>query len=180
MTPRRRSSDPPRGKRCGRGPKATPSPESVIAALESVIDETRRLFHRMRVAAEQVHRQGGMSGGRRGVLRDLDRLGPQTVPQMARARPVSRQHIQTLVDQLAAEGHVEFVQNPAHKRSHLIRLTRKGKELVEAMNRREAKILPRLRIGIPEHELRTTAASLRVVRELLESDQWKRLVKSAR
>jgi DNA-binding MarR family transcriptional regulator len=134
----------------------------------------------MRVAAEQLHQQGGMSGGRRGVLRDLDRLGPQTVPQMARARAVSRQHIQTLVDQLAAEGHVEFVQNPAHKRSHLIRLTRKGKELVEAMNRREAKILPRLRIGIPEHELRTAAASLRAVRELLESDQWKRLVKSAR
>jgi hypothetical protein len=42
-----------------------------------------------------------MTAGKRGVLKGLDRLGPQTVPQMARARPVSRQHIQTLVNRLA-------------------------------------------------------------------------------
>ena len=146
----------------------------------AVIDETRRLFHRMRVAAEQLHRQGGMSGGRRGILVDLDRLGPQTVPQMARARPVSRQHIQALVDQLAEEGHVEFAENPAHRRSHLVRMTRKGQDLIDAMNRREARILAGLKIGIPERDLRRGAAALRAVRELLESDQWKRLVKTVR
>lgn len=134
----------------------------------------------MRVAAEQLHRQGGMSGGRRGILRDLDRLGPQTVPQMARARPVSRQHIQTLVNQLAEEGHVEFVENPAHQRSHLVQLTRRGKELIDTMNRREGRILAALKIGIPEKELRMAATVLRAVRDLLESDQWKRLVRSVR
>jgi DNA-binding MarR family transcriptional regulator len=99
---------------------------------------------------------------------------------MARARPVSRQHIQSLVDRLAAEGHVELAENPAHKRSHLVRLTGKGKVLVDAMNRREGMILTRLKIGIPEEDLRTAAATLRAVRELLESQQWKQLVRSAR
>jgi len=57
-----------------------------------------------------------LSAARRGVLRSLARLGPQTVPQMAGARPVSRQHIQTIVNALAADGLVETIDNPAHKR----------------------------------------------------------------
>lgn len=164
----------------GNGGSRRSATGGAAANLMAVMDETRKLFHRMRVAAEQLHRQGGMSGGRRGILRDLDRLGPQTVPQMARARPVSRQHIQTLVDQLRGEGQVEFMENPAHKRSHLVRLTPKGKELVDEMNRREAKILTRLEIGIPERDLRTAAEALKAVRELFESDQWRRLVKRIR
>ncbi len=114
------------------------------------------------------------------MLLDLDRLGPQTVPQMARARPVSRQHIQTIVNDLIEERHVELVVNPAHKRSHLVRLTRKGKEMVDAMNRREAKILTGMKIGIPEKDLQAAAAVLRAVRELLESEQWKRLARTVR
>jgi DNA-binding MarR family transcriptional regulator len=99
---------------------------------------------------------------------------------MARARPVSRQHIQTLVDQLAGEGHVELTENPAHKRSHLVRLTRKGSDLIDGMNRREAKIFAGLKIGIAEKDLRLASAVLRAVRQLLESDQWKRLVRGVR
>jgi DNA-binding MarR family transcriptional regulator len=121
-----------------------------------------------------------MTAGKRGVLKGLDRLGPQTVPQMARARPVSRQHIQTLVNQLAAEGHLELVENPAHRRSHLVRLTPQGKGLVDSMSRREEKVLTRLKFDIPDKDLRAAAAVLRAVRHMLESDHWRRLVKSIR
>ena len=155
------------------------APSTAVAeaqsALESLIDETRALFHRLTVAAKEVHRQGEMSAGRRGVLRSLDRLGLQTVPQMARARPVSRQLIQTLVNELAKEGHVEFVDNPAHKRSHLVRLTPKGTKLVEDMSRQEAKLLKELNIEIPAGDLRSAAAVLTAVRQLFESEQWRRL-----
>jgi DNA-binding MarR family transcriptional regulator len=149
-----------------------PAPE----VLQAVFDETRLLFHRLRAAAEQVHRQGSMSGGRRGILRDLDRFGPRTVPQMARSRPVSRQHIQTLVNGLAKEGHVEFVDNPAHKRSSLVRLTPRGKDFVDAMNRREQLLLARLKVDVPERDLEAAAAVMRAVRGLFESKQWKRLI----
>src|SRR5262249_19593397 len=95
-------------------------------AMDAVIGETVALFHRLRDASQQVHGQGELSSGRWGLLRDLDRLGPQTVPQMARSRPVSRQYIQTLVDGVVKQGLVELVENPAHKRSPLVELTAKG------------------------------------------------------
>ena len=101
-----------------------------LLALESVFAETVALFHRLRAVAEQVHGQGETSAGRRGILKSLDRLGSQTAPQMARARHVSRQHIQILVNQLAKEGLVDFIDNPAHKRSSLVHLTRKGKNTI--------------------------------------------------
>ena len=43
--------------------------------------------------------------------------GPLTVPQIAQMRPTSRQRMQRLADELAAEGLVEFIDNPGHRRS---------------------------------------------------------------
>ena len=148
--------------------------------LESVFGETVSLFHRLRAVAEQVHLEGEMAEGKLGVLKGLDLSGPQTVPQMARARPVSRQYIQTLVDQLTDEGHVELIDNPSHRRSSLVRLTSRGKAFVDAAMRRQAKIFSRLKTGIPEKDLRTAASVLSAVRAFFESDQWKRLLKVAR
>ncbi len=107
-------------------------------AMQEVIDQTVSLFHLLRALAEQIHQQGELSAGRRGILRELDRLGPQTVPQMARARPVSRQHIQLEVNQLEDDGLVELIENIAHKRSRLVRLTQKGKAYLKVMEGREA------------------------------------------
>lgn len=134
------------------------------------------LFHRLRWEAEQIHGQGQRSSGRRGVLRGLDLRGPKTVPQMARERPVSRQYIQSLVNGLAGEGLVEFFDNPAHRRSSLVRLTEKGIDLVAAMNRREQKLFSSAKITIEEKRLRAAAAVLRAIRELFESEQWKQQV----
>lgn len=139
-----------------------------LSALESLTAETARLFHRLKVVAEEVHHQGETTAGRRGALRGLYRAGPQTVPQMARARSVSRQHIQTLVNALAEDGLLEQVKNPAHQRSHLIKLTTKGKDLVETMNRREERVFNRLTIPISKKRLQDAADVLRMVRSLFE------------
>ena len=147
------------------------------SALASLIGEVVALFHRLRIVSEQIHRQGEMTSGKRGVLGSLDRFGPQTVPAMARARPVSRQYIQTLVNQLSDEGLVEFIENPAHKRSHLIRLTPKGKVLLDSMIQRETELLSLLKLDIQEKALRDGAGVLKAVRELFESKQWKELLK---
>jgi DNA-binding MarR family transcriptional regulator len=137
------------------------------AAMQEVFDQTVSLFHLLRALAAQLHGQGEMTAGRRGILRGLDRLGPQTVPQMARARPVSRQHIQLEVNQLEVDGLVELIENVAHKRSRLVRLTPRGKAQLEAMERREADLYAELGPPIPEWELRATAAVLRELRETL-------------
>lgn len=73
------------------------------------------------------------AGGEFGVLRTLLMEGAQTVPQMAAARPVSRQHCQTIVNGLAEQGLVEFVDNPRHKRSKLVRVTKRGRARFESM-----------------------------------------------
>ena len=152
----------------------------MVEAVEGLIDETRLLFHRMKLAAEQLHRAEETTAGMRGVLFGLDRSGPQTVPQMARARPVSRQHIQMLVNPLVERRCVELVDNPAHKRSKLVRLTPRGRKLVDRMRRRESKVLGALGKGMSEKQLRSAAAVMRSVRETLAGDEWQRLVNRAR
>ncbi|NIO16403.1 MAG: MarR family transcriptional regulator [Deltaproteobacteria bacterium] len=147
-----------------------------LKALMEVIDETRGLFHRMAAAAQQIHRQGEITGGRRGVLMNLQKQGPLTVPSMARQRPVSRQHIQTIVNGLREDGFVELIDNPAHKRSRLVTLTPKGEKLVEEMNRLEARILSELVAGIPAEDLERTAAVLRSLKELFSGRKWYELV----
>jgi DNA-binding MarR family transcriptional regulator len=142
-----------------------------LAALDQVFTETVALFHRLRAVAEEVHGQGELTAGKRGILKDLARLGPQTVPQMARARPVSRQHIQLLVNMLEADGYVQWVENPAHKRSLLVRLTPEGEALFQTMSQKEAEHLSALEIDIDEKDLETTVSVLRSLRELLTSEQ---------
>jgi DNA-binding MarR family transcriptional regulator len=140
----------------------------LVEATSSLVDETRALFHRMKLAAEQLHAAEGITAGMRGVLFGLASTGPQTVPQMARQRPVSRQHIQTLVNPLVDKRLVRLVDNPAHRRSKLVELTAAGQRLVERMGRREAKALGLLSSGLSESRLRSAAATLRALRERFE------------
>jgi DNA-binding MarR family transcriptional regulator len=140
---------------------------SQAAALQALIDETRALFHRLRAAAGELHGQGAATAGRRGVLASLRARGPQTVPEMARARPVSRQHIQVLVNALARDGLVESAPNPAHRRSHLVRLTPRGEALIDAMRKREAQRLAEIARALPARDLAAAAATLTAVREQL-------------
>ena len=141
-------------------------------ALESVIHETVRLFHRLRWEAQELYQLGALSSGLVGVLKSLQGLGPQTVPQMARARPVSRQYIQSLVNDLAAKDYVKFIDNPAHKRSSLVRLTRRGEARLEAVARLESKMFGGMKVDIAEKDLREAENVLRNIREFFESKEW--------
>lgn len=132
-----------------------------IAALRDVLfPAVVRLNYRGIAFLEQVHGAGELVAGRRGVLVDLARRGPQTVPQMARSRAVSRQYIQRIVNALVADGLVELTRNPAHRRSPLVRITPEGSALVEAMHEREAAVLARLELDASAEELRAAAALL--------------------
>src|SRR5260370_31350670 len=111
------------------------------SAMLRLFDEIPAIFHRLKTVAADVHGLDAPSAGRRGVLRSLDTLGPQSVPQLARARPVSRQHVQVLVTGLLEDGLVAMEENPAHRKSPLVRLTPKGRRRLPAMPHRQAKLL---------------------------------------
>ncbi len=89
---------------------------------------------------------------------------------MARSRPVSRQHIQTLVDALRADGLVELVDNPAHARSHLVRLTRDGEALCREMERAEDEVYAAVHEGLSTSALELSARTLRSLRVALEKE----------
>lgn len=144
--------------------------EEAGAALAALVDETAALSHRLRAAAEATYGEGEASAGRRGVLSSLARLGPQTVPQLARARPVSRQHIQLLVNALLDDGLVALAANPAHRRSHLVRLTVKGARRAEQVAALDARLLGEVASGLSATGLRAAAQTLRAVRSAFEDE----------
>ncbi len=147
-------------------------PSSTHYALYRLIAESRALFHALREAAEQLHGDGRLTAGRRGVLESLEHMGPQTIPQLARSRPVSRQHIQALVAELLEDGLVERVPNPAHKRSFLVRLTDQGRERIAEMTEQEAGALSQLSWPEPS-ELRRAADTMARVRRTFAGAEWR-------
>jgi len=142
--------------------------------------EAARLYLRMRVAAEQLMGDGGHSSGRRSLLRGLARHGPKTVSQMARERPVARQHFQRLVNGLRDDGLVELRPNPAHKRSPLVALTDRGEGLVDGMEKREGGLWRWLAREMTVQEIRQATSVVRRVKARLESGEWQRLVERSK
>ncbi len=140
--------------------------------LRAVVDETIALFHRLRWVAEQIYGPDGRSTARRGILRGLLRYGPQTVPVLARARSVTRQNVQPVVDQLAREGLVERVPNPEHARSRHVRITEAGARLVTEMDAIDAAVLELVGAGLSTKDLDATARTLKALRERFES-RWR-------
>jgi DNA-binding MarR family transcriptional regulator len=130
------------------------------AAVDKLTMTAALLYFRMRRAAEEITGEGAQSSGRRSILKSLGKAAPQTVPQMARVRAVSRQHIQKLVNGLLDDRLVELIENPAHKKSKLVRITTAGQIVANATHRREAEILPELSRGLSLEDIETATRVL--------------------
>jgi DNA-binding MarR family transcriptional regulator len=135
--------------------------------LEFLFLEVNALATRLKVAARQLHFETRLPAGGRAILQGLARNGPQSVPQLARARATSRQNIQTLVNRFETEGWVEFAVNPAHKRSDLVQLTERGRELLAGALDREASYLAPLLSHSSEADVLAAAVLLKEIRAAL-------------
>src|SRR5512145_2115117 len=100
--------------------------DSKAEAIAELMLEVAQCFFRIRTLGQKTGLITSWGGGAFGFMRSIALLGPLTVPQIAQMRPTSRQRMQRLADELAAEGLVEFVDNPKHRRSKLVQLTPKG------------------------------------------------------
>jgi DNA-binding MarR family transcriptional regulator len=147
----------------------------LVVQLVELFDETRLLFHALKQWSETLHAEIGMTAAMRGVLELLMVSGPATVPGMARARGVSRQHIQQQVDALRERGFVERQENPAHKRSSMIALTDKGRALIQNMRAEELNTLSRIQVGASDHAMLEAAHVLSAWRAALQRDTASRL-----
>ena len=163
-------------KKKARDKRKEESVNETLLAFHIIAGATVEFFHCLKTVGAQVHHEGELSDTKRGVLMNLHRLGPQTVPQMARSRQVSRQNIQTIVNLLLDDGYIELIDNPAHKRSSMVSLTLNGESYVEEMNHLERDILSRLDFDIENKEILKAAEVLKTLHKTFKSRQWKELM----
>jgi DNA-binding MarR family transcriptional regulator len=122
-------------------------------AIADLALEVAQFFFRLRAIGQKTGLITTWGAGTFGFMRSLALIGPLTVPQIAQMRPTSRQRMQRLADELAAEGLVEFIDNPRHRRSKLVRLTRKGDARYREMNTRLLTIAASFGVALSEADI---------------------------
>ncbi|MGF1530741.1 MAG: MarR family winged helix-turn-helix transcriptional regulator [Puniceicoccaceae bacterium] len=136
--------------------------------VQSVFDEIRRLHNRLRWLGDNAHPNLGLSAVKRSLLLSLHREGAQRVPELAKERLVSRQIIQTQINDLISSGLVKSTPNPKNQRSSLIELTPKGNQVLRQMEDREQEILQESGLPMKPEELETVFLGLQRIRLHLE------------
>jgi DNA-binding MarR family transcriptional regulator len=149
----------------GRRTAARPIADRKAEAIADLMLEVAQCFFRIRALGRKTGLITSWGGGAFGFLRSLALLGPLTVPQIAQMRPTSRQRMQRLADELAAEGLVRFIDNPKHRRSKLVQLTPKGEARYRELNARLLSIASTMGVALSEPDVRRTSE---VVRNLSE------------
>ena len=122
--------------------------------IEALLNEVRLLYHRIVQVGELLHVDESVSLGMRAVLEYLLRNGPTTVPEIARSRSVTRQHIQILVNDLLDQDLVVLEDNPLHKRSSLVTLTKESERIIRRMRKRESQLYHGTKFGVKRNELK--------------------------
>jgi DNA-binding MarR family transcriptional regulator len=148
-------------------------------AIADLMLEVAQFFFRLRAIGQRTGLITSWGGGAFGFMRSLALIGPLTVPQIAQMRPTSRQRMQRLADELAAEGLVEFIDNPRHRRSKLVRLTRKGEARYRELSARFLAIASTMGDELSETDIRKTTE---IVQRLSDeaNERSERLPRSAR
>jgi DNA-binding MarR family transcriptional regulator len=130
-------------------------------AIAELMLEVAQFFFRIRALGQKTGLITSWGGGAFGFMRSLALLGPLTVPHIARMRPTSRQRMQRLADELAAAGLVEFLDNPKHRSSKLVRLTRKGDARYRELSARFLAIASTMGVDLSEADIRKTTEIVR-------------------
>ncbi len=158
-----------RGSGAVRRTGAEPDVDGKGEAIAELMLEVAQCFFRIRSLGQKEGFITGWGGGAFGFMRSLALLGLLTVPQIAQMRPTSRQRMQRLADELAAEGLVEFIDNPKHRRSKLVQLTRKGDTRYRELNARFLVIASTMGVALSDVDIRKTTAIVRQLSDDLKA-----------
>jgi DNA-binding MarR family transcriptional regulator len=135
---------------------------------EAVTREIRACFNRMAALGDRLHRDLGVTTAMRAVMETLYENGEQTVPAIARAKRVTRQHIQMLLNRLIAAKLAATRPNPADRRSPLADLTAAGRTLFARMHEREKAVFADLTRALAGRDLDAALAALAALRAFLD------------
>lgn len=144
-----------------------PIPARDVLAL---VNEIPRAFFRLSAIADELFADLGVGGPERGVLRDLFVEGEGAAPDFARRKAVSRQAMQTVLDNLVEKGLVRTEINPRHKRSKHYVLTRAGIDTCVELQRRELEKISTLMKSAPPADFGAAAAAVAALNAILAAD----------
>ena len=120
----------------------------------------RRLFRALSNKANENLEGMGITVADRAVMEFLYPDKTLSVPEIAELYKVSRQHIQQTVNSLLDVGLVKTKENPRHKRSPLIMLNAKGRELFGDIKKKEEEIIKVLFADISRDNIKVTQNTL--------------------
>ncbi len=104
----------------------------------------RRLFRTLGQKSNESLQKFGISAADRAVLEFLYPDEKLSVPDIAARYQVSRQHVQVTVNALLDSKLLMAKDNPRHKRSQLIALTAKGRNLFARIKEQDHEIVEKL------------------------------------
>jgi DNA-binding MarR family transcriptional regulator len=102
------------------------------SAIPIIVADIYELAGRLRECGEAIAATAGQTQARWQVLSAASGA-PQTVPQIARVLGVTRQNVQRIADLLVAEGSAHYQDNPDHRGSPHLVLTRRGRAAFEQL-----------------------------------------------
>ncbi len=108
---------------------SAPGPQALIPVIIADIYE---LAGRFREYGETIAATVGQTQARWQVMSAAS-AEPHTVPQIARVLGVTRQNVQRIADLLVAEGSAEYRDNPDHRASPHLVLTKRGHATFEQL-----------------------------------------------
>ena len=141
-------------------------------AMTGFILDVFRLNGRLLVAGDRLVAELGLTSARWQVLGAIAYAErPEPVAWHARSLGVHRQGIQRIVNELEAEGVVEFQPNPHHKRAHLVVLTAKGQRLFNAAIALQIPWVNALSYGVELEDLAIAKRVVHLLTSRLEEDR---------
>ncbi|MCK8482955.1 MarR family transcriptional regulator [Aliiroseovarius sp. S2029] len=137
--------------------------------LVALIREIRTAFNRLKSVAEVLHTDLEINPSMRAILQTLINKAPQTVPEIARAKSVSRQHVQKNMNALLQKGLVHAQNNPDHKRSVLFLPTLAGKKLFAEIQAREEAPMTELEEALAAYDVAAAVRLLACLNKTIET-----------
>jgi len=144
--------------------------------LSPFVGRIPRLYSLLKAHGDEMHAAIGVTASVRAVMSALAAEDGRTVPELARERAVSRQHTQSVINEMLAAGLVEATRNPSHRRSARFVLTEEGRRRLRVIGERETQFLTQLAPAVSHMEL---AAATRLF-DHLERDLAARVVERER
>jgi len=137
-------------------------------------------FFRLQAASDKVHAARDLSTGLRGLLLSLEEHGPMTAARLADMRPVSRQAIHKLAEQLIERGLIRQTDNPRDGRAPLLVLAEKGRAEITRLRTAEDPQLARLFNGVSASDIEAATRVLDVMCDRLAPEEWRRVQRGDR